>query len=396
MSSTGVSFHANQEIRSFLEELFWQFHENPELSGEEFSTTAKIREVLEGLGTEILPSDLATGLLAIIRGTGGDSESESHSVPRRILTLRADIDALALTEHSGARRPSSQPGVHHACGHDFHVAALLGAAALLGHHAHRLHGDVLLVFQPAEETFAGAKSVIDTGILQKYRARAIVGLHVNAQIPHGHIGIRSGSISAAVDRFAIHVTGEGAHGAAPHLGTDINVAISQLVLALQTIVSRTLDPFSPAVVSVTSIRSGDTWNVLPDHGTIEGTIRSFSQADRTHIQQRFHEIVAGIAQASGATFTVGWEEGPASVVNDEELSILVADSAHSLGIPTVVPDIRAGGEDFAYYLDEFPGAYFFVGMAPSPPTHTQHFVADPSLLPHIADLYREITERFLS
>lgn len=234
-----------------LMEIRRHFHQYPELSGEEFETTQTIRSLLEQAGIPILDTSLPTGVVAQISGKKQDP----------IIALRADIDALPIQEETGLPYASKIPGKMHACGHDFHTAALIGAAYLLKEEEKALNGSVRFIFQPSEEIGGGAEKVIAAGHLEK--VKAIFGLHNKPDLPVGTIGIKSGPLMASVDRFIIEVEGIGTHAAAPHAGIDSIVVASHIVIALQTIVSRQLSSFDHAVISVAHVSAGNTWNVIP-------------------------------------------------------------------------------------------------------------------------------------
>lgn len=381
---------ADRSLESFLTGQFRWFHSHPELSGQEVATTARIRTVLEDLAIEVLDVGLPTGLIARIRGRAGSEAT------RPVVALRADIDALPITERSGSANASVHPGVQHACGHDFHLVALLGAAALLSRRAASLPGDVVLVFQPAEESMAGARQVIATGALQSLKVRAMFGLHVNADLARGHVAVAEGALSAAVDRFRVDVRGRGGHAAAPHLGEDVPLAISHSVAQLQSVVSRRVDPLEPAVVSVTHIDAGHTWNVLPDSGWFEGTARTFSDRTRREVESALRSILAGVAAASNVEIEVRWQPGPPAVVNDGELAMLVREACQDLSIPVETPRLRAGGEDFAEYRALMPGAFYLIGMgAPEAPTHSDRFVAKEGALLNAARVHYGVARRAL-
>lgn len=365
------------QLERDLTEFFEDLHRHPELSGSEFRTTERINQILATTDLEVLDTGLATGSVALLRGTSSEWT----------VVLRADIDALPIEEETHLPYSSVNPGVHHACGHDYHTTALLGAALMLSHQPGRLPFDVLFIFQPAEETATGAEAVIRTGVLAHRRIRAFLGLHVNSEIADGEIGIRHGPVSAGVDRFAVVAHGTGTHAARPHSGTDVNATLAELVLALQTIVARRVDPFSPAVVSVTRISAGTTWNVLPQSGEIEGTVRTFDPAIRALIHDEFLRITRGLELATGVELSLRWDPGPGSVINDSSLSDVVRGAASGHGLTVVEPPVRAGGEDFSAYLQHGPGAFFLVASGTTASNHTGTFAASPKSLHRIASLY---------
>jgi amidohydrolase len=356
-----------------------QFHQHPEPSGQETQTTATIRGLLGRLGVSVIETGLPTGVIAKIPGRHAGAPT---------VALRADIDALPIVEATGLPYASTQPGAHHACGHDFHTTVLLGAATRLRDNP--ADGDVILIFQPAEETAQGAQQVVATGSLTAHGVQAVFGIHVRANLPVGAIAVKPGPMSAAVDRFTIRLSGHGAHAAAPHLAHDVIVTTGQLIGALQTPISRGTDPFAPAVLSVTRIHSGTTWNVLPETAELEGTIRSFDSATRADVKAGLERITAGVAAANQAEAHVDWVEGPDAVDNDARLAALIRDTAQRAGIAVQEPTPSAGGEDFAAYQTVAPTGFFLVGVDSPAPIHTSGFRPDESGLSRYADLYADI------
>ncbi len=350
-------------------------HENPELSGQEFETTAYLKAYLEGLNIEILETGLKTGLVAQV----GQGEP--------VIALRADIDALPILENTGLSFASKNAGVMHACGHDLHQTSLLGAAKILKQREAELKGTVKLIFQHAEEAHFGANEVLDTGILSD--VQAIIGYHNMPTLPVGQIGIRAKGVMAAVDQFFVTVTGVGSHAAYPHEGVDSIVATSAIVSSLQQIVSRNMDPQRAVVVSVTHLTAGNTWNVLPDTAIFEGTIRTFNQADRLLAKQRFYDIVEHVAKAYGVTAEIDWILGTNVTYNDPKLSSFLFDETSRWHDDVVVPELSNAGEDFAAYQEHIPGVFAFIGSnAPgSPGLHFSDMTVKDETLPVAVDYY---------
>ncbi|MFZ2559317.1 MAG: amidohydrolase [Lactococcus raffinolactis] len=350
-------------------------HENPELSGQEFETTAYLKAYLEGLNIEILETGLKTGLVAQV----GQGEP--------VIALRADIDALPILENTGLSFASKNAGVMHACGHDLHQTSLLGAAKILKQREAELKGTVKLIFQHAEEAHFGANEVLDTGILSD--VQAIIGYHNMPTLPVGQIGIRAKGVMAAVDQFFVTVTGVGSHAAYPHEGVDSIVATSAIVSSLQQIVSRNMDPQRAVVVSVTHLTAGNTWNVLPDTAIFEGTIRTFNQADRLLAKQRFYDIVEHVAKAYGVTAEIDWILGTNVTYNDPKLSSFIFDETSRWHDDVVVPELSNAGEDFAAYQEHIPGVFAFIGSnAPgSPGLHFSDMTVKDETLPVAVDYY---------
>lgn len=271
-----------QKLTSFFEEL----HMHPELSYEEYETTERIKRELAAAGIEILQIPLKTGVTAIVRG----------AKPGKTYGLRCDIDALPIEEETDLPYKSKTPGKMHACGHDFHTAAVFGAALLLQERKEELQGNVKILFQPAEESSHGAETVLETGVFSD--VTAIFGLHTAAYLPVGTLGIRAGSVMAAVDRFELNITGTGCHGGHPDEGVDTILVAASVIQAFQSIVGRNLNPFHTGVVSVTRINGGNTWNVIPDKVELEGTVRSMEKDDRIFIERRMREIAEHRLQPS--------------------------------------------------------------------------------------------------
>ncbi|MEL7695924.1 MULTISPECIES: amidohydrolase [Pantoea] len=356
-----------------------ELHRFPELSNQEFETTARLRQQLEQHQIRILDLPLKTGLVAEIGSSSGP-----------LVVLRSDIDALPIEEQSGVSFRSERAGVMHACGHDFHCTAALGAAILLKQQEASLSGRVRILFQPAEETGQGAPAVIATGALAD--ARVIFGLHNDPSLPAGVIGSKAGPLTAAVDRFDISITGIGSHAAKPHQGNDPIVIAAQIVAAAQTLISRNAPSADNAVVSITQIHSGSTWNVIPEGAWLEGTVRSFSQPTRERLEQRFRTLVAGIGAAFDAQISFNWQAGPPSVVNDAYWTEVALQQASASGFEARVVEASPIGEDFAFYQQQLPGAFMMIGTGEPYALHHPAFrINDAVLLPtarYLADLAR--------
>jgi len=346
-----------------------ELHRFPELSSHEFATTQRIRQQLEHHQIRILDYPLKTGLVAEV----GPKEGP-------LLVLRSDIDALPIEEQSDVSFRSEHPGVMHACGHDFHSAAALGAAILLKQQEHLLPGRVRILFQAAEEIGIGAREIVATGALRD--AHAIFGIHNDPSLPAGTIGCKAGPLTAAVDRFALTIQGIGSHAAKPEQSLDPIVIASQLVSSLQTIISRNTPSADNAVLSITQLHSGSAWNVIPDQAWLEGTVRSFSVQARQLIEQRFQQIVQGVAAAFGVKIEVEWQAGPPSVVNDPAWADFALHHAAQQGLTAQVVEASPIGEDFSYYLQQTPGAFIMVGTGEPYALHHPAFrINDQVLVP---------------
>lgn len=363
-----------QKLTGFFEEL----HMHPELSYEEYETTERIKRELAAAGIEILQIPLKTGVTAIVRG----------AKPGKTYGLRCDIDALPIEEETDLPYKSKTPGKMHACGHDFHTAAVFGAALLLQERKEELQGTVKILFQPAEESSHGAETVLETGVLSD--VTAIFGLHTAAFLPVGTLGIRAGSVMAAVDRFELNITGTGCHGGHPDEGVDTILVAASVIQAFQSIVGRNLNPFHTGVVSVTRINGGNTWNVIPDKVELEGTVRSMEKDDRIFIERRMREIAEHTAAAYGANAELLWYPGPPATVNEKAWSAFAQKVAEESGFEVVPQRNSTGGEDFAFYLEKIPGCFINVGTGVGYPNHHPKFYADEAALTPAAEYLEKL------
>ena len=281
----------------------------------------------------------------------------------KLIALRADIDALPIEERSGVAFSSQRAGVMHACGHDIHTSVILGAALKLKEREALLNGRVRILFQPAEENFGGAKSMVRAGALRD--VSAIFGMHNEPGLPVGEFATRGGPFYANVDRFVIRITGKGAHAARPHEGNDAIVLASQLVTALQSVASRNVNTLDSVVLSVTRIAGGNTWNVLPESVELEGTLRTHRTEVQQNVKARVGEIAAGFASAFSARIDITWYAGPTALVNDEHWAAFATSVAREAGYETQHAELHMGGEDFAVYLQQTPGAFVSIGSNPA-------------------------------
>ncbi|AVT60717.1 M20 peptidase aminoacylase family protein [Pectobacterium versatile] len=367
----------HEPLAQFIQAFRHDLHRHPELSNQEFETTKKIRAVLEKEGIRILDLPLKTGLVAEV---GGLQDGP-------LVVVRSDIDALPIEEESGVEFTSLNKGVMHACGHDFHSSAALGAAILLKKIEPELKGTVRILFQAAEETGLGAPEVIAVGALDN--AVAIFGIHNDPTLPVGVIGGKDGALTAGVDRFEIKIAAKGCHAAKPHEGNDPIIILGQLISAVQTIISRTVSSDNNAVVSITQVHSGSTWNVIPDTAYVEGTVRTFNQAARDLIEQRFRQIVAGIASTFGAEIEFLWHAGPPSVINTPEWVEFALNVASDEGFEARRVEASPIGEDFAFYQQKLPGTFMMVGSGgPYALHHPKFRVDDSALFPTAHYLYQ--------
>ncbi|PKE31184.1 amidohydrolase [Rahnella sp. AA] len=360
----------HQALAKFIQDFRHNMHRHPELSNQEFETTARIKAVLESHQIRVLNLPLKTGLVAEIGG---------HKAGK-LVVLRSDIDALPIEEKSGVEYTSENPGVMHACGHDFHTSAALGAAILLKEREETLSGTVRILFQAAEETGHGAPALIETGALDD--AAVIFGIHNDPTLPVGVIGSKDGALTAGVDRFAITISGTGSHAARPHEGNDPIIIAGQIIGALQTLIARNVPSDHNAVVSVTQVHSGSTWNVIPDSAWLEGTVRSFNQDTRELIERRFRQVLKGIAAAFDTQIELDWQPGPPSVVNTAEWVDFALAQAAGSGFEARRVEASPIGEDFAFYQQKLPGAFLMIGSGgPFALHHPEFRVDDRALFP---------------
>ena len=364
-----------------LIDFFEDLHAHPELGLEEARTTERLRAALSELDIETLETGLPTGAVAVIRG----------GKPGRVIGLRADIDALPIQEETGLSYASQTPGRMHACGHDFHTAVMLGAAALLKARQADLAGTVKVVFQPAEEICRGGDAVVASGAVDD--AEEFYAVHSYPPFPAGKLGIKPGPVMAAPDRFRIDVRGVGAHAGQPHKGVDPIPVAASIALSAQTIVSRGFDPFAAAVVSVTRIEAGNTWNVVPETAVLEGTARAFTRADRDYIRARLEQVAQGAALAGGCAARLTWTAGTDPVINDADLCERAREVAGELGFEVGLQEDTMGGEDFSAFLRNRPGVFVRVGTGGGYPNHHPRFTVDERALWPAARFFAELAAR---
>ncbi|HEY3227271.1 MAG TPA: amidohydrolase [Planctomycetota bacterium] len=367
-------------------------HRHPEAGFQEKRTAELIERKLSAAGIDHRRI-AGTGILATIRG----------DKPGKTILARADIDALPVTELNEVPYRSQVPGMMHACGHDGHVAAALGAAAILAKRRDRLAGTIKFMFQPAEEGPGGALPMIEAGVLDKPKVDAAFAMHMWNDLSVGQIGARSGPVFASADEFTIKIVGKGGHGAAPHQTIDPVVAAAHVTLALQTIVSRKTHPLKSAVVTVGQIHGGVRHNIISDTATLNGTCRALEKPVRAMIQKEIRAIAKGVAGALGAKVEIEWRDGYPPTVNDPKMTELVrAAAAEVVGAKNVVAqDITMGAEDMSYVLERVPGCYWLLGSANPKkgldfPHHSARFDFDESSLPIGVEVWVRIAERVLA
>ncbi len=367
-------------------------HQRPELGFREHLTANFIAQKLTEWGIEHQTGIAKTGVVAIVRGRR----------PGPVLGIRADMDALPIQEENEVEYRSQHDGQMHACGHDGHVAIALGTAYYLSQHPDSFVGTVKFIFQPAEEGPGGAKPMIEAGVLQDPAVDAMIGLHLWNNLPLGMVGVRAGALMAAVELFDCVIHGVGGHGAMPHQTVDPIVVGAQIVNALQTIVSRNLDPIQSGVVTVGRFHAGTARNVIADTAELSGTVRYFNPDLVNFFHRRFEAIVAGICQSHGATYQLDYRKLYPPVINDGAIAHLVRSVAEEI-VETpigVVPECQTmGGEDMSFFLQEVPGCYFFLGSANPDrglayPHHHPRFDFDETALGFGVEMFVRCVEKF--
>ena len=329
-------------------------HENPELGFEEVATAQYIADYLAGLGLEVTSQVAKTGVVALLRGAR----------PGKTVAIRADMDALPIQELNEVPYKSKHPGKMHACGHDAHVAAAIGAARILWELRDQINGNVKFIFQPAEEAPGGAEPMIAAGVLENPAVDAIIGGHVWGSLESGIIEVMSGPTMASSDIIRLKIIGKGGHAAQPHTTIDPIVIASEIVGALQKLVSRQTDPFESVVISICSFHAGDVFNVIPHSAYLEGAVRTLNNELRQELPHKIEKIIRGITEPYGATYELDYYLGYPVTVNDPGVTETVRRAAISvLGADKVRVAARAsmGGEDYAYFLNKVPGTYIRIG-----------------------------------
>ncbi|WP_226038075.1 M20 metallopeptidase family protein [Aquibacillus saliphilus] len=354
-----------------LTEIRHELHRFPEVSQKEYKTTERLSNWLTEAGYTILPFDIETGLVAEIRG----------GLPGPTVAYRTDIDALPIQEQTGLSYASTNDGVSHACGHDFHMTIALGAAFVLAEKKEQLKGTVRFIFQPAEETTQGARQLIEAGLFTDEKIEAIFGLHNQPAIAAGKVGLTDHHLMGAVDTIRITINGHGGHGAMPHQTIDSVVAGSAVVMGLQSAVSRNIDPFEPVVITLGSFHSGTTHNVIAQSAELFGTVRSFNPKIRAKLPELIERISKEIAKGYGAEAEVEFIPQVPAIDNDTLMTQFVQEAVEEvLGKDAVVkPNPTLGGEDFSLYQQHVPGCYFWMGTGDAEKGITKHW-HDPAFL----------------
>ena len=379
------------ELQAVMQEWRRDIHQHPELAFNENRTAEMVAHNLESFGAEVFTGIGKTGVVGKL--TNGNSDNA--------IGLRADMDALPMQENNDFSYRSINEGVFHGCGHDGHTAMLLGAAKYLSL-TKEFEGTVYFIFQPAEEAAGGAPEMIKDGLFDKFRMTSVYGMHNMPGMPVGQFGIRSGHMFAAFAPFDIEITGIGGHAAMPQNCVDPIVISSSVIQALQTVVSRNIDPFKLSVISVTQVHAGDAYNVIPDKVKLCGGVRYFDQESGLIIKRRIEEILQGICSTYGASFTLNYDElYPVLSNHEKETDIAVTAASDLVGAEKVNAEIpaTAGSEDFAFMLQEKPGAYILIGNGDGEGgcmIHHSSYDFNDRILPLGASYWIQLTENILT
>jgi len=365
-------------------------HANPELLYDVHRTAASVADKLRAFGCDDVVTGIGqTGVVGVIRG---------RKVGGRTIGLRADMDALPIEEATGLPYASTAPGKMHACGHDGHTAMLLGAARYLAE-TRNFGGTAVVIFQPAEEGGAGGKAMVDDGLISRFGLGEVYGMHNYPGMPVGAFGIRPGPMMAAADYITIDIEGNGAHAARPHLGIDPVVVGAHMITAMQTVVSRNVDPLKSAVVSITMVQAGNTDNVIPQTVRLRGTARSLAEDVRALLEERLHAIVEHTAAAFGAKATLKYRRNYPVLVNHERQTEFAASVAKDIAgegrVDTELPPMM-GAEDFSFMLNERPGAFIWVGNGDSAGLHHPKYNFNDEAIPFGTSYWVKLVETALA
>ena len=395
LKANGRAFAHIAEFHPELTQLRRDLHAHPELGFEEFYTAQRVKEALVLCGVDEIHEGVGrTGIVAVIRG-----QRDTRS---RMLGLRADMDALPMVESNEFAWKSCKSGLMHGCGHDGHVAMLIGAARYLAE-TRRFDGTAVLIFQPGEEGFAGARVMVEDGLFDRFPVQSVYAMHNWPAMRPGTIGINMGPMMAAADRITIEVTGRGGHGAHAYLTVDPVLVAAHIITAVQSLVSRNVRPIDSAVVSICAMQAGDlgAMSVIPGKAVLVGTVRTFSSDVQDMVQQRLSELCSGVALGFGATATVHYERIYPATVNTEKEAAFAADVAQSLvGPDHVTRDLEPsmGAEDFSYMLQVKPGAYMRIGQGGttgvgSTSLHNSRYDFNDDILPLGGALHASLVEQ---
>ena len=379
-----------EQLKQKLIDLRRDFHRHPELGLKEFNTAKKVEEVLQALSLETKLFVNGTGVRGFLKGTK----------PGKTIALRADMDALPIQEETALPYQSQNKGVMHACGHDAHTAMLLGAAMILSEKKGELKGNVVFIFQPAEEIGAGAKAMVEERILEG--VDSVFGLHVYSMLPFGTLNYSPGALMAAGDFFDVKITGRGGHGAQPHLTVDPIVIATNAINAIQTIVSREVDPLESAVVSICKMEAGEAYNVIPETATFGGTIRSHKPELRESIPKRVKEILDGVVLGMRGNYEFNLMSKFPATITDEQMTAFVVNVAKEILGEDKISMMKPlmGSEDFSFYLQKIPGTFAFLGVENKEkgiiyPQHHPKYNIDEDILPIGAALHVAVAREYL-
>jgi amidohydrolase len=372
-----------EEVAGWRQDL----HAHPELGFDVHRTAGIVAEKLREFGCDEVATGIGkTGVVGVIKGR------KIHS--GRVMGLRADMDALPIVEATGLPYASKAPGKMHACGHDGHTTMLLGAAKYLCE-TRNFDGTVCVVFQPNEEGLTGGAAMLADKLLERFGIQEFYGMHIWPGTPVGSFGIRPGPLLAAADRFTIEIAGKGAHAMAPHTSIDPVIVAAQTIMALQTIASRNTNPLDAVVVSTCMVHAGDAFNIIPEHATLTGTVRTLDERVRDAAEQRLGHLARSTAEAFGATASVQYERFVPVTMNDPAKTTLATRVAREVAGANNVRDDLApamGAEDFAHMLKERPGAYILIGNGPSSGLHTPGFNFNDEALPYGISYFARLVE----
>lgn len=381
-----------KNMKDWLVEIRRTIHQHPELGFEEVETSRFISQLLEGFGIEVKKGIAKTGVVGILRGREKG----------KTIAVRAEMDGLPINEANPVSYISKIKGRMHACGHDAHMAIILGVARFFSTIKDSLRGNIKFIFQPAEEGGGGGRLMVEEGVLEDPEVDAIFGAHVYPLLPVGKIGIYESVGLASADRFTIKLIGKGGHAAMPHVLRDPILASGHLITQINSIVSRNVDPLDSGVISIGRISGGTAFNIIPDEVEIIGTIRSLNAQVREELKSRMEKVIRGVSQSFEVDYRFDFEYGYPVLVNDHTMSKLVAQAcAGGIGegnIEVLKPSM--GSEDFAFYLEKVPGAFFRLGIRNEKrgiinPYHSSHFDIDEEVLPFGVEMFVRIIDKFL-
>ncbi len=380
------------EMKDWLVEIRRTIHMHPELAFEEIETSRLVSEWLEKFGLEVTKGVARTGVVGLLRGKGSG----------KTIAIRADMDALPLEEVSLVPYASKIKGKMHACGHDAHVTVLLGVAKYFSSMRDQVKGNIKWIFQPAEEGGGGGRVMVEEGVLENPKVDAIFGAHVFPLVSIGKVGIYEREGLASADRFTIKIIGKGGHAATPHLTRDPILAAGHLISQIHAIVSRNINPLDSGVITIGKVHGGTAFNIIPDEVELLGTVRSLNNQVREELKSRIEKVAQGVAHSFDMDYRFDFEYGYPVLVNDPEMSRLVA-LACSKGIGEENVEIQRpsmGAEDFSYYLEKVPGSYFRLGIRNEKkgivhPYHSSLFDIDEEVLPFGVEMFIRIIDQYL-